>query len=115
MFLQLIQPTYRSTSRAHAVVSIETFLLLLFAATPDSSCASFRFVSCPRTVVWAQARRVLPKWVHGRTGFTSNAHANGTATHRRGVTMIILSRSLPTIQPIYRYLYYFLNLSHDFG
>lgn len=74
-----------------------------------------RFVSCPRTVVWAQARRVLPKWVHGRTGFTSNAHANGIAIHRRGVTMIILSRSLSTIQPIYRYPYYFLNLSHDFG
>lgn len=81
MFLQLIQSTYRSTSRAHAVVSIETFLLLLFAATPDTArvLGSFRFVSthgCPGT-----STQGLPKWVHGRTGFTSNAHANGIATH----------------------------------
>lgn len=82
MFLQLIQPTYPSTSRAHAVVSIETFLLLLFAATPDSSCAwfvSFRVVSTHGCL--GTSTQVLPKWVHGRTGFTSNAHANGIATH----------------------------------
>lgn len=65
MFLQLIQPTYPSTSRAHAVVSIETFLLLLFAATPDTArvLGSFRFVSTHGCL--GTSTQGLPKWYMG--------------------------------------------------
>lgn len=65
MFLQLIQPTYPSTSRAHAVVSIEMFLLLLFAATPDTArvLGSFRFVSTHGCL--GTSTQGLPKWYMG--------------------------------------------------
>lgn len=61
-----------------------------------------RFVSCPRTVVWAQARRVYLSgtWAYR---FHVERACKWDRNSSRGVTMIIPSRSLPTIQPIYPY------------
>ncbi|KOX70801.1 hypothetical protein WN51_02225 [Melipona quadrifasciata] len=86
--LQLIQPTYRSASRADAAVSIDAFLLLLFAETRQTARMSVvrtlgaRFVSRVHACLsgWHKPAG-LPKWIHGRTGFASNAHANRIATH----------------------------------
>lgn len=68
-----------------------------------------RFVSCPRTVVWAQARRVYLSgtWAYR---FHVERACKWDRNSSRGVTMIIPSRSLPTIQPIYRSLLF--DLSH---